>query len=323
MSKILRIYQFGGPEQFKVEDVEVGKPGAGEVRVRHTAVGLNFIDVYHRTGAFPVPLPACVGNEAAGIVEEVGEGVQELAVGDRVAYTGELGAYCQIRLSKADRLVKIPDSVGDEAAAAVFSKGLTAEAILRRAYKLNNGETILLHAAAGGMGLIMSQWAHHIGATVIGTVSSPEKAELAKANGCTHVIDYSREDWKKRTLDLTDGKGVDVAYDSVGKDTLLGSIDVTRPRGIVVSFGTSSGPVPLVDPAAMMKRGSVFLTKVSVVHYTAAREELVGAARSLFETIEAGGINVQINQRYPLTAAAQAHTDLEARRTTGSTVFIP
>ncbi|MGE5503635.1 MAG: quinone oxidoreductase family protein [Actinomycetota bacterium] len=323
-AKAIRIHQPGGPEVMHWEEVEVRQPGPGEALVRHTAVGLNYIDVYHRTGLYPVPLPATLGLEGAGVVEAVGDGVVEVRPGDRVAYANPpIGAYCERRVMPADRLVTLPHEISDTQAAAMMLQGMTAQYLLRRTYRVQAGDTILIHAAAGGVGLLVCQWAKHLGATVIGTVGSDAKAELARAHGCDHPIVYTREDFVARTKTLTDGDGVAVVYDSVGKDTFLGSLDCLRPLGMMVSFGQSSGKVEPLDTGLLAAKGSLFLTRPSLMTYTAKREDLVSSAAELFDVVGRGFVRVEVNQTYPLSEAAQAHRDLEARKTTGSTVLLP
>lgn len=325
MTYAIRIHEHGGPEKLCWEPVEVGSPGPGEVRLQQTAVGLNFIDVYHRTGIYPVPaLPQVLGLEGAGVVEAVGDGVEEFAPGDRVAYAGvPLGAYAESRLIPAHRLVRIPDGVDDQQAASLMLQGLTAQYLLRRTFRVKAGDTILLHAAAGGVGLIASQWAKHLGATVIGTVGSEAKAELARAHGCDHTILYRDEDFVTRTRELTDGRGVDVVYDSVGRDTFMDSLDCIRPLGMMVLFGQASGPVEPFDPAILAQKGSLFLSRPTIMTYTAQREDLLASATELFDVVASGAVRIKVRQTYPLREAAQAHRDLEARATTGSTVLLP
>lgn len=320
----IRIHQTGGPEVLVWEEVEVPAPGPGQVLLRHTAVGLNFIDVYHRTGLYPAPLPFTPGLEGAGVVEAVGDGVTEFQLGDRVAYANPpLGAYAQARVMPADRLVKLPGSIGDHTAAAMMLQGMTAQYLLRRTYRVQPGDTILIHAAAGGVGLLVCQWARHLGATVIGTVGSEEKAELARAHGCDHPILYKSEDFVARVREITNGEGVPVVYDSVGADTFLKSLDCLRPLGMMVSFGQSSGKVEPFDTGLLAAKGSLFLTRPSLMAYTAKRSDLVASATELFDVVARGAVKVEINQTYPLKDAAQAHRDLEGRRTTGSTLLLP
>ncbi|MFO1128916.1 MAG: quinone oxidoreductase [Rhodospirillales bacterium] len=325
MPYAIRIHQHGGPEVLVWDEVTVGDPGPGEVRLRQTAVGLNFIDVYHRTGLYPVPaLPAVIGMEGAAVVDAVGAGVTELSVGQRVAYAGPpLGAYAQVRLMPADRLVALPDGIDDRTAAAMMLQGMTAEYLLRRTYHVRAGDAVLIHAAAGGVGLIACQWAKHLGATVIGTVGSDAKAELARANGCDHVINYARENFTQRAREITHGEGVAVVYDGIGKDTFMGSLDALRPMGMMVSYGNASGPVPPFEPAILSQKGSLFFTRPTLMTYNAKREALVASANALFEVVASGAVHITVNQTYPLQDAAQAHRDLESRKTTGSTVLLP
>ena len=324
MSKAIRIHEPGGPDVLRWDDVDVGEPGPTEVTVRHGAVGLNYIDVYHRTGLYPLPLPSGLGLEAAGAVTAVGADVTDLAVGDRVAYASPpVGAYAEERRMPADRVVRLPDEIDDRTAAAVILKGLTAQYLLRRTYRVQPGETILFHAAAGGVGLIACQWASHLGATVIGTVGSDEKAELAKAHGCDHVIVYSREDVVERVTDITDGAGVPVVYDAVGQATWEASLDCLQRFGTMVSFGNASGPVEPIPPTLLAAKGSLYLTRPTVMDYTADRTDLVNGAQEVFEVVGSGAVRVEVRQTYPLAEAAQAHRDLEARRNTGSTVLLP
>ncbi len=325
MSKAIRIYSNGGPEVLKWEDFDPGKPGPGEALVRHEAVGLNFIDVYHRTGLYPLPsLPATPGMEGAGIVAEIGAGVSEVAVGDRVAYAGiPPGAYAEVRRIPAHRLVKLPENISTRQGAAMMLQGMTARYLLRGCYHVKKGDTVLIHAAAGGVGSIACQWAKHLGATVIGTVGSQEKAEMARSHGCDHPILYNDEDFVAKTKEITGGKGVDVVYDSVGQATFMKSLDCLRPIGMMVSFGQSSGSVSAFDPAILAAKGSLFLTRPSLMAYTAKREDLLAHARDLFAVVQSGAVKIEIKQTYPLSEAAQAHRDLEARKTTGSTILIP
>ncbi len=323
MPKAIRIHRTGGPEVMQWEDYDPGKPVPGEALIRHTAVGLNYIDTYHRSGLYPLKMPAVLGSEGAGVVEEVGPGVSEVKPGDRVAYPGPIGSYCEARLIPADRLVKIPDGISDKQAAAMMLKGMTAQYLLRRTYPVKAGETILVHAAAGGVGLILGQWAKHLGATVIGLVSSDEKAAVAKSNGCTHTIVYTRENFVQRVKELTGGAGVPVVYDSVGKDTFMDSLDCLQPRGLMVAYGNASGAVPPFNIGTLAAKGSLFLTRPSLVAYTAKREELLATAADLFDVVSRGAVKIQVNQTYPLAEAAKAHRDLESRKTTGSTVLLP
>ena len=325
MTKAIRIYETGGPEVMRWEDVDPGKPEPGEALVRHEAVGLNFIDVYHRTGLYPLPaLPAIPGMEGSGIVKAIGEGVTEVAVGDRVAYAGiPPGAYTETRCIPAHRLVQLPESISFQQGAAMMLQGMTARYLLRGCYDVKKGDTILIQAAAGGVGTIVCQWAKHLGATVIGTVGSPAKAELARAHGCDHPILYNEEDFTARTKEITGGNGVDVVYDSVGQATFMQSLDCLRPMGMMVSFGQASGSVPPLDLGELAARGSLFLTRPSLMAYTAAREDLLNHAGDLFEVVQSGAVKIEVNQTYPLAEAARAHRDLEARKTTGSTILIP
>ena len=325
MTHAIRIHQPGGPEALVWEEVEVGAPGPGEVRLAQNAVGLNYIDVYHRTGLYPVPaLPAAIGMEAAATVEAIGDGVTELAPGDRVAYaSGPVGAYAEARIMPAGRVVKLPEAISDHQAAAMMLQGMTVRYLIRRTYRVSAGETVLFHAAAGGVGLIACQWLKHLGATVIGTVGSEEKAALARAHGCDHTINYRSDNFGERVRELTDGAGVPVVYDSVGKDTFEGSLDCLAPMGMMVSFGNASGPVPAFEPGILSAKGSLFLTRPSLIHYTAKREDLVASAEDLFEVVRSGAVKIEVNQTYPLAEAAQAHRDLEARKTTGSTILLP
>lgn len=324
MPRAIRFHQPGGPEVLRWEEVEVPDPGPGEVRVRHTAVGLNFIDTYHRTGLYPLPLPSGLGLEAAGEVVAVGEGVRGFSPGDAVAYAGgPPGAYSEERVIPADRLVPRPDGVSDRQAAAMMLKGMTAEYLLRRTWPVKPGETILLHAAAGGVGLYACQWAKALGATVIGTVGSEAKAWLAREHGADHVLVLGEVDLARTVRGLTGGRGVDVVYDSVGKDTFLPSLDCLRQRGMMVSFGQSSGPVPPFEVTTLAAKGSLYLTRPSLMAYTARREDLLASARALFEVVASGKVKVEVRQTYPLADAARAHADLEGRRTTGATVLLP
>ncbi len=325
MTRAVRIHRNGGPEVLQWEDVDIADPGPGEVRLRQTAVGLNFIDVYHRTGLYPLPsLPAVIGMEGAGVVESVGEGVTDLAPGDRVAYASlPVGAYAEVRLMSAQRLVKLPDALSDRDAAAMMLKGMTAEYLLRRTFRVEPGDTIVIHAAAGGVGLIFCQWAKLLGATVIGTVGNDAKAAVAAAHGCDYPIVYTRQNFTQRVRELTGGLGAAVVYDSVGRETFMGSLDCLRPRGMMVSFGNASGPVPPFDPALLAAKGSLFLTRPTLLTYTADPADLQACARGLFDVVLGGKVRIEIAQTYPLKDAAVAHRDLEARKTTGSTLLIP
>ena len=325
MAHAIRIHETGAPEVMRWEEVAVGDPGPGEARIRHVAVGLNFADTYFRTGLYPVPLPAGLGVEASGVVEAVGEGVTNVAAGDRVSYTGflnTLGAYSTERLISAAPLIKLPEGISCETAAAMTMRGLTSAYLLRRIWPLKSGDTVLLHAAAGGVGLIVSQWARLLGLTVIGTVSSEEKAAIARAHGCDHIIFYRREDVAKRVRELTNGVGVAVVFDSVGKATFAGSLDSLRRRGMLVCFGTSSGPIPPIDPPQLAVKGSLYVTRPALADYIADPAEKSELAGELFGHVAAGRIRIEINQRYRLEDAVQAHRDLEARRTTGSSIFV-
>ena len=324
MPNAIRIERTGGPEVLQWTAVDVPPPAPGEVRVRQAAVGLNFIDTYHRTGLYPMPLPAGIGLEGAGTVEALGEGVADLAVGDRVAYAGgPVGAYAEVRNIPADRLLRLPEAIGFETAAAMMLQGLTAAYLLRRTYRVQAGDAVLIHAAAGGVGLIACQWAKALGATVIGTVGSPAKAALAKAHGCDHVIDYGSENFPQRVREITGGEGVAVVYDGVGKDTFAGSLDSLRPMGMMVSYGNASGPVPPLDLLLLSQKGSLFVTRPTLMHYTARREDLRALGEDLFAMVLSGPVRIEVRQRYALRDAAQAHRDLEARQTTGSTILIP
>lgn len=324
MSHAIRVHDYGGPDVLRWEEVEVGDPGPGEVKIEQTAVGLNYIDVYGRTGLYPQPsLPFVPGMEGAGVVTAVGPGVRDLKVGRRVAYAGPIGAYAQERLIAADRVVKIPAGISDETAAAIMLKGMTAQYLLRRTCKVTRDTTLLFHAAAGGVGLIACQWAASLGATVIGTVSSSGKALIARAHGCTHVINVREEDLVAKVKDYTRGKGVDVVYDSIGKDTFPASLDCLKPLGMWVSFGQASGPVPPFNITLLSQKGSLFATRPSLGTYIETRKDLVATANDLFDVIAKGKVKIAINQTYALADAAQAHHDLEARLTTGSTVLLP
>jgi NADPH2:quinone reductase len=322
--RAIRFSKFGGPEVLALEDVELPSPSAGQVRVRHTAIGVNFIDTYQRSGLYPVALPSGLGLEAAGNVEAVGEAVDTLKIGDRVGYcTGPIGAYSEANNVAADRAVKLPASVTDEVAAASMLKGMTAQYLLKRTWRVADGEKILFHAAAGGVGLIACQWAKQLGATVIGTVGSDEKIALAKANGCDHVLNTRDPDWVKRVREITNGKGVPVVYDSIGKDTFVGSLDCLAVRGLMVSFGNSSGPVPPFEPGILSAKGSLYLTRPTLFHYTRTREELQETADDLFAVIASGLVKIAIHQRFKLDQAREAHEALHSRNTTGATVLIP
>jgi NADPH2:quinone reductase len=325
MPKAIKIYKTGGPEVLQWEDHDPGQPGLGEVLLRHEAVGLNFIDIYHRTGLYPLPaLPAIPGMEGAGIVEKIGEGVTEVSVGDRVAYAGlPPGAYAEVRRIPAHRLVKLPESISTCYAASIMLQGMTARYLLHGCYPVKAGDTILIQAAAGGVGLIVCQWAKYLGAKVIGTAGSRQKAELAQKNGCDDIILYREEDIAERVKEITQGRGVDVVYDSVGQATFMQSLDCLRPLGMMVSFGQSSGPVPKFDLSLLAAKGSLFLTRPSLMAYTAAREDLLAHARDLFDAVEKGAVKFHIMQRYLLSEAVQAHRDMEERNTTGSSILVP
>jgi NADPH2:quinone reductase len=323
MSKVVRFHKTGGPEVLQVDDVSVGEPGQGQVRIRHTAIGVNFVDTYQRSGLYPMTLPSAAGNEGAGVVEAVGPGVTQLKAGDRIAYTGLVGAYCEQRLAPADRLVKIPQGISDEQAASMMLKGMTVEYLIHRTYKVNPGDTVLWHAAAGGVGLIACQWLKAIGATVIGTVGSEEKARLARDHGAHHVINYSTENFVPKVKELTGGKGVPVVYDSVGKSTFDGSLDCLRPRGLMVSFGNASGAVAPVNTLILSQKGSLYITRPTLATYIASRQELEATAKALFDVVLSGKVKIEITGRYPLAKAEQAHRDLEGRKTTGSIILVP
>jgi NADPH:quinone reductase len=322
MNHAIKVYAPGGPEVMKFEPVEVGEPGPGQARVRNYACGLNYIDVYFRTGLYPMAAPFGLGMEGAGIVEAIGDGVDHVKVGDRVAYAGQpLGAYSQVRIMPAKPLIKIPDSISFETGAAMMLQGMTVQYLLKRTFKVQAGQTILFHAAAGGVGLIAMQWAKALGATVIGTVGSDEKAALAKANGCDHTIVYTRENFVDRVKEITNGAGVPVVYDSIGKDTFEGSLECLSPFGLMVSFGNASGPVPPLPLTAL--KGSLYITRPSLMPYTEKRSDLETTAQDLIDVVQAGTVKIHVSQRYALADVAQAHRDLEGRHTTGSTVLIP
>jgi len=321
--KAIRIHQTGGPEVLRYEDIELPAPSAGQARVRHTAIGVNFIDTYHRSGLYKLPLPTGIGSEAAGVVEALGEGVTSLKKGDRVAYAGAMGAYAEANNVPAEKLVKLPAGVSDEIAAAAMLKGMTVQYLLKRTFPVQKGQTILWHAAAGGVGLIAGQWAKYLGATVIGTVGSDDKIVLAKENGCTHALNLSKEDWVKRVRELTDGEGVPVAYDSIGKDTWSHSLDCLAVRGMMVSFGNSSGAVPAFEPGILSAKGSLYVTRPTLSSYTRNAKELQATADDLFAVLGSGAVKVQINQRFKLAEAAKAHEALHSRKTTGATILLP
>lgn len=323
MAKAIRLYETGGTEVLKLETVEVGDPGPGQARVRHSFVAVNFIDIYFRTGRYPMPLPNGLGSDAVGVVEAVGPGVTDIKAGDRVGYLlGPQGAYCDVRVMPADVLIPLPEGVSDRTASALMMKGLTAQYLFRQVYPLKGGETILYHAAAGGVGLVACQWAKALGVTMIGTVSTDEKAEVARAHGCTHTIVTSREDIAKRVREITDGKGVPVVYDSVGKDTLMASLDSLQPRGALISNGTSSGPV-VIDTTLLAVKGSIWVTRPAMIHYATPRAHMLDMAKELFDLVLAGKIKGEPNQTFALADAALAHQALESRKTVGATVLVP
>jgi len=324
MTKAIRFYEAGGPDVLRIEDVEVGSPAADEAQIRQTAIGLNFIDVYDRTGLYPTPLPSGLGREAAGVITALGRKVRGFRVGERVAYVyPKPGAYTEARNISADRLVKVPKGVSDAEAAAMMLKGLTAQYLLRRTYRVARGDAVLVHAAAGGVGSILCQWAKALGAKVIAVVGSESKADLVRKQGCRQVLILGRDDIVARVREMTRGHGVAVVYDSVGKDTFLQSLDCLRPRGMMVTYGNASGPVPPVSPLELSKRGSLFLTRPTLFHYISGRAELEAAARELFAAVKSKTVRIRVQQRYALADAAKAHEDLEARRTTGSTILVP
>ena len=324
MTKAIRFHKTGGPEVLQLDEIAVPDPGPNQARIRHTAIGVNFIDTYQRTGLYPLPLPCVAGNEGAGVVEAVGPGVTLVKSGDRVAYSGAPpGAYSEARLFAADRLVKIPEGISDEQGASMMLKGMTVWYLIHRTYAVKPGETVLWHAAAGGVGLIACQWLKSMGVTVIGTAGSDEKAALAKAHGCDHVIVYTRENFAERVKAITAGKGLPVVYDSVGKTTWDGSLDCLRPRGLMVSFGNASGAVPPFSVGLLAQKGSLFVTRPTLLHYVAARADLEAAAEALFGVVRSGKVKIEVTGRYKLADAAQAHRDLEGRKTTGSIVLLP
>jgi len=324
MARVVRIHQTGGPEVLRLEEIDPGRPGPGEVLLRQTAIGVNFIDTYHRTGLYPLPLPHALGQEGAGVVEEVGPGVTGLSQGMRVAYAGgTTGAYAEKRLAPAARLVPLPDDIDDRAAAGMMLRGMTAEYLIRRTFKVEPGMWVLFHAAAGGVGSIACQWLKHLGAKVIGTVGSDAKAERARAEGCAEVIVYTREPFPGRVRALTGGAGVPVVYDSVGKATFDGSIECLARRGMLVAFGNASGAAPPFDPLVLSRKGSLYLTRPTLVDYTATREELLASANALFEVVRRGAVKVTVGQTFPLAQAADAHRALESRNTVGSTILVP
>jgi NADPH2:quinone reductase len=324
MTKAIRIHQTGGPEVLRWEDVELKDPGPGEAQIRHTAIGLNYLDTYHRSGLYPLPLPSGLGSEGAGVVTKLGPGVKDLKVGDRVAYAGgPPGSYAEARVIPAGRLVKIPAGIDDATAAAMMLKGMTVQYLIRRTYKVKKGDIVLFHAAAGGVGLIACQWLKHLGAKVIGTVSSDEKAKLAKKHGCTWPVVYTRDDFVAQVKKLTKGKGVPVVYDGVGKDTFMKSLDCLRPFGLMATFGNASGAVEPLNLGLLAAKGSLYVTRPTLFTYTASREDLLATARDLFRVVKSGAVKIRVDQTYALKDAARAHADLQARKTTGSTVLIP
>ncbi len=324
MTKAIRFHQTGGPEVLKWEDVVVGEPGPGQIRIRHTAIGLNFLDTYHRSGVYPLPLPSGIGSEGAGVVTAVGKGVKEFKKGDRVAYASPpVGSYAEERLMASDRVVKIPAGISDRAAAAMMLKGMTARYLIRQTYPVKKGETVLFHAAAGGVGLIACQWLKALGVKVIGTVGSKEKAALAKAHGCTWPVVYTEEDFLEAVKKITKGKGVPVVYDGVGKAVFMKSLDCLSPRGYMVTFGNASGVVDPVPPGILAAKGSIYLTRPTLVTHVATRKDLLTTANDLFKFVKSGKVKIRIDQEYALKDAARAHADLESRKTTGSTILIP
>lgn len=323
MAKAVRYHKQGGPEVLQLDDIAVGDPGPGQVRIRHTAIGVNFVDTYQRSGLYPMQVPAVAGNEGAGVVDAVGSGVNDLKKGDRVAYTGLTGSYCEVRVVPADRMVKLPEGVSDEQAASMMLKGLTVHYLIHSTYPVKKGETVLWHAAAGGVGLIASQWLKALGVTTIGTAGSDEKTALAKAHGATHVVNYSKENFVERVKALTEGKGVPVVYDGVGKATWDGSLDCLRPRGLIVSFGNASGPVPPVNLGILSTKGSLYVTRPTLATHIATRSDLVERANALFDVVKSGKVKIETTKKYKLADAQQAHRDLEGRKTTGSIVLVP
>jgi len=323
MAKAVRFHKQGGPEVLQLDEIPVGEPGAGQVRIRHTAIGVNFLDTYQRSGLYPMQVPQVAGNEGAGVVEALGSGVTDLKVGDRVAYTGLVGAYCDQRVVPAERMVKLPQGVSDEQAASMMLKGLTVHYLIFTTYKVQKGETVLWHAAAGGVGLIACQWLKALGASVIGTAGSDEKCALAKAHGAEHVINYSRESFVERVKSITGGKGVPVVYDAVGKSTWEGSLDCLRPRGMMVSFGNASGAVPPVNLGILSAKGSLYVTRPTLVTHIASRADLLERSKALFEAVTSGKVRIETTKRYKLAEAQAAHRDLEGRKTTGSVVLVP
>ncbi|HEX7249388.1 MAG TPA: quinone oxidoreductase [Burkholderiales bacterium] len=323
MAKAVRYHRQGGPEVLQLDEVQVGEPGAGQIRIRHTAIGVNFVDTYQRSGLYPMQVPAVAGNEAAGVVDAVGPGVKGLKKGDRVAYTGLPGSYCDYRIVPADRMVKVPKGISDEQAASMMLKGMTVHYLIFTTFKVKKGDTVLWHAAAGGVGLIAGQWLKKLGVTAIGTVGSEEKAKLAKAHGFKHVINYSTENFVERVKEITKGKKVPVVYDSVGKTTWDGSLDCLQPRGLMVSFGNASGPVPPVNLGILPAKGSLYVTRPTLATHIASREDLVKRSTDLFNAVKSRKVKIETTQQYKLADAAQAHRDLEGRKTTGSVILVP
>jgi NADPH2:quinone reductase len=323
MAKAVRYHKQGGPEVLQLDDVQVGEPGQGQVRIKHTAIGVNFVDTYQRSGLYPMQVPAVAGNEGAGVVEAVGAGVTDLKAGDRVCYTGIPGSYCEQRIVAADRMVKLPQGISEEQAASMLLKGLTVHYLIFTTYAVKKGETVLWHAAAGGVGLIACQWLKALGVTTIGTAGSPEKLALAKAHGADHLINYSTEKFVDRVKEITGGKGVPVVYDSVGKTTWEGSLDCLRPRGLMVSFGNASGPVAPVNLGILSTKGSLFVTRPTLATHIASRADLVERSNALFDIVKSGKVKIETTAKYKLADAAQAHRDLESRKTTGSVILVP
>jgi NADPH2:quinone reductase len=323
MAKAVRYHQQGGPEVLQVDDVQVGEPGQGQIRIKHRAIGVNFVDTYQRSGLYPMQLPAVAGNEGAGVVEAVGAGVTDLKAGDRICYTGLPGSYCETRLVPADRMVELPQGITEEQAASMLLKGLTVHYLIFSTYAVKKGDTVLWHAAAGGVGLIACQWLKALGVTTIGTAGSPDKMALARSHGADHVINYSTENFVEKVKEITGGKGVPVVYDSVGKTTWEGSLDCLRPRGLMVTFGNASGPVAPVNLGILASKGSLYVTRPTLATYIAARADLVERSNALFEVVKSGKVKIETTGKYKLADAAQAHRDLESRKTTGSVVLIP
>ncbi|MBM3385242.1 MAG: quinone oxidoreductase [Betaproteobacteria bacterium] len=323
MAKAMRFHRTGGPEVLQADEVQVGEPGAGQVRIRHTAIGVNFLDTYQRSGLYPMPLPQIAGNEGAGVVEAVGSGLTELKAGDRVCYTGLVGAYCEQRLVPADRMVKLPEGISEATAASMLLKGLTVHYLIHTTFPVQAGQTVLWHAAAGGVGLIACQWLRALGLTVIGTAGSDEKCALAKAHGATHVINYSKENFVERVKALTGGKGVPVVYDSVGKSTWEGTLDCLQPRGLIASFGNASGAVPPVNLGILSTKGSLYVTRPTLATHIATRADLLARSNALFDIVKSGKVRIETTATYKLADAAKCHTDLESRKTTGSVILVP